>query len=128
MRICLLTNQDLFADPFPADDWPCDPRPFYPEAEWDVECLGDIELLDDDPGIGGGQHLEFSSLAWRAARGNHVPALRSKFSSKSQTNPTIGTCQEDRGTRWVPDVGSCGRCSGEQQGSKKPRFWRAKCQ
>jgi hypothetical protein len=39
MRICLLTNQDLLADPFPADDWPCDPRPFYPEAEWDIECL-----------------------------------------------------------------------------------------
>jgi len=39
MRICLLTNQDLFADPFPADDWPCDPRPFYPEAHWEVECL-----------------------------------------------------------------------------------------
>jgi len=39
MRICLLTNQDLCAVPFPADDWPCDPRPFYPEGEWDVECL-----------------------------------------------------------------------------------------
>ena len=30
MRICLLTNQNLLADPFPAGDWPCDPRPFYP--------------------------------------------------------------------------------------------------
>ncbi len=39
LRICLLTNQDLLADPFPADDWPCDPRPFLPEARWDVECL-----------------------------------------------------------------------------------------
>jgi D-alanine-D-alanine ligase len=39
MRICLLTNQDLFADPFPSDDWPCDPRPFYPDAQWEVECL-----------------------------------------------------------------------------------------
>lgn len=39
MRICLLTNQDLLADPFPADDWPCDPRPFYPDAEWHVEYL-----------------------------------------------------------------------------------------
>jgi len=39
MRICLLTNQDLVADPFPADDWPCDPRPFYPEAQWEVEFL-----------------------------------------------------------------------------------------
>jgi D-alanine-D-alanine ligase len=39
MRICLLTNQDLLADPFPADDWPCDPRPFYPDAHWEVEYL-----------------------------------------------------------------------------------------
>jgi D-alanine-D-alanine ligase len=39
MRICLLTNQDLLADPFPSDDWPCDPRPFYPEAHWRVEYL-----------------------------------------------------------------------------------------
>jgi D-alanine-D-alanine ligase-like ATP-grasp enzyme len=39
MRICLLTNQDLLADPFPPNDWPCDPRPFYPEAQWEVECL-----------------------------------------------------------------------------------------
>ena len=39
MRICLLTNQDLLAVPFPADDWPCDPRPFYPDAHWEVEYL-----------------------------------------------------------------------------------------
>ncbi len=39
MRICLLTNQDLDADPFPDDDWPCDPRPFLPEATWDVAIL-----------------------------------------------------------------------------------------
>jgi D-alanine-D-alanine ligase len=39
MRICLLTNQDLDADPFPPDDWPCDPRPFLPEADWHVETL-----------------------------------------------------------------------------------------
>lgn len=39
MRICLLTTQDLDADPFPDDDWPCDPRPFLPEAEWTVAIL-----------------------------------------------------------------------------------------
>lgn len=39
MRICLLTNQDLLAVPFASDDWPCDPRPYYPEAHWEVECL-----------------------------------------------------------------------------------------
>lgn len=41
MRICLLTTQDLDAIPFPDDDWPCDPRPFLPEATWHVETLTD---------------------------------------------------------------------------------------
>jgi len=39
VRICLFTTQHLDADPFPADDWPCDPRPFLPEATWHVETL-----------------------------------------------------------------------------------------
>jgi len=39
LRICLLTTQDLDADPFPPDDWPCDPRPFLPEEQWHVETL-----------------------------------------------------------------------------------------
>jgi D-alanine-D-alanine ligase len=39
MRICLLTTQELDADPFPDDDWPCDPRPFLPEAEWTLVTL-----------------------------------------------------------------------------------------
>ena len=39
MRICLLTTQDLHVDPFPEDDWPCDPRPYLPEATWHVETL-----------------------------------------------------------------------------------------
>ena len=39
MRICLLTNQDLLAVPFASDDWPCDPRPYHPDAHWHVECL-----------------------------------------------------------------------------------------
>lgn len=41
MRICLLTNQELDADPFPADDWPCDPRPFLPDDEWVLLTLHD---------------------------------------------------------------------------------------
>ena len=39
MRICLLTTQDLDADLFPKDDWPCDPRPFLPDADWHVATL-----------------------------------------------------------------------------------------
>ncbi len=39
MRICLLTTQVLDVHPFPPNDWPCDPRPFLPEADWDVATL-----------------------------------------------------------------------------------------
>ncbi|MAE77272.1 MAG: D-alanine--D-alanine ligase [Planctomycetes bacterium] len=41
MRICLLTTQDLDADPFPENDWPCDPRPFLPDDDWHVATLVD---------------------------------------------------------------------------------------
>lgn len=37
MRICLLTNQDL--EDLPDGDWPCDPRPYLPEATWEVTTL-----------------------------------------------------------------------------------------
>ena len=39
LRICLLTPQDLDAVPFPDNDWPCDPRPFVPDASWHVATL-----------------------------------------------------------------------------------------
>jgi D-alanine-D-alanine ligase-like ATP-grasp enzyme len=39
LRICLLTDQDLEQDPFPEGDWPCDPRPYVPEAEWETAVL-----------------------------------------------------------------------------------------
>ncbi|MCP3904100.1 MAG: hypothetical protein GY715_10745 [Planctomycetes bacterium] len=40
MKVCLLTPQKLDADPFPDNDWPCDPRPFLPEADWTVATIG----------------------------------------------------------------------------------------
>lgn len=39
MRVCLLTTQKLDEVPFAEDDWPCDPRPFLPEADWEVVTL-----------------------------------------------------------------------------------------
>lgn len=39
MRICLLTDQDLDADDLPDDDWPCDPRPYLPDADWTLAVL-----------------------------------------------------------------------------------------
>ena len=37
MRICLLTNQDL--NDLPEGDWPSDPRPYFPEASWELAVL-----------------------------------------------------------------------------------------
>jgi D-alanine-D-alanine ligase len=39
MRICLLTDQELDADPFDPDDWPCDPRPWLAGDEWTLLTL-----------------------------------------------------------------------------------------
>ena len=41
VRICLITNQELDTVPFPANDWPCDPRPFLPDDEWHLLTLED---------------------------------------------------------------------------------------
>lgn len=39
LKICLLTDQELDTEPFPDDDWPCDPRPYLPDADWTVLTL-----------------------------------------------------------------------------------------
>ena len=41
MHICLLTNQDLNDPTLAEHDWPCDPRPFIPEADWHLAVLAD---------------------------------------------------------------------------------------
>ncbi|MHC5115142.1 MAG: SET domain-containing protein-lysine N-methyltransferase [Planctomycetota bacterium] len=45
MKVCLLTPQKLDVDPFPENDWPCDPRPFLPDADWTVATLGKIAAV-----------------------------------------------------------------------------------
>ena len=47
MRICLLTNQDLDNLPLPDGDWPCDPRPFLPEAVWEVATLSKQNSVEE---------------------------------------------------------------------------------
>ncbi len=46
MRVCLLTTQDIDNLPLPDGDWPCDPRPFLPEAQWTVAVLEKETCVD----------------------------------------------------------------------------------
>lgn len=101
MRICLLTNQELDSLPLPDGDWPCDPRPFLPEAEWHLEVLRDkahgpartrelvgdgfdlffnlcdgAEGQDDVPGIEVVQVLEAAGVPFTGARSDFYEPTR----------------------------------------------------
>ena len=96
MQICLLTTQDLDADPFPEDDWPCDPRPFMPEATWTVATLTgkansvkQVETLIDS-----GKYDLFFNLCDGAA---------------DQDLPGIEVIQKLE-ERQVPYAGACSKC------------------
>lgn len=102
MRIALLTNQDLDAVPFPADDWPCDPRPFVPEASWEVLTLEKGEAperlpplkerfdvffnlcdgaadQDDSPGIEVVETLEAMGVAFTGATSSFYEPTRAEM-------------------------------------------------
>ncbi|MFM1821792.1 MAG: hypothetical protein RI967_58 [Planctomycetota bacterium] len=96
LRICLLTPQDLDAVPFPDNDWPCDPRPFVPDAAWHVatlvgkhECLPLVESL-----IASGRFDLFFNLCDGAA---------------DQTTPGIEVVEALERAR-VPFVGATSSC------------------
>lgn len=95
MRICLLTTQDLDANPFPDDDWPCDPRPFLPEHDWHVavlsgkkQAVADVEKL-----IKEGYDLFFNLCD--GAEDQDIPGIE-----------IIHTLEENR----VPFVGAVSSC------------------
>jgi len=67
MRICLLTTQDLDAEEFAEDDWPCDPRPFYREAEWDAVQLEYSTAVDQVTRLAAGGYDLFFNLCDGAA-------------------------------------------------------------
>ena len=96
MRICLLTTQDLDADPFPEDDWPCDPRPFMPEATWTVATLSgkvnSVRQVEDL--IDSGEYDLFFNLCDGAA---------------DQDLPGIEVIQKLE-ERQVPYAGACSTC------------------
>ena len=76
LRICLLTTQNLDMDPFPADDWPCDPRPFLPEAQWNyVAMKKKASAADTVAGlVGSGKYDVFFNLC-DGADGEDKPGI-----------------------------------------------------
>ena len=100
VRVCLLTTQDLDRHPFPSDDWPCDPRPYLPEAFWHVEPLtkkdaatvvermvdrGEFDLFfnlcdgaadEDKPGIEVVETLERYGVPFTGATSNYYEPTR----------------------------------------------------
>jgi D-alanine-D-alanine ligase len=74
MRICLLTTQDLDADPFPSNDWPCDPRPFLPEAEWTLTVLeADTSVAQVEARVAEGHDIFFNLCD--GAADEHKPGI-----------------------------------------------------
>ena len=93
MHICLLTTQDLDADPFPEDDWPCDPRPFMPEATWTVATLTgkanavkQVEALIDS-----GKYDLFFNLCDGAAD-QDIPGIEVIQKMEERQVPYAGAC------------------------------------
>jgi D-alanine-D-alanine ligase len=93
MHICLLTTQDLDADPFPEDDWPCDPRPFMPEATWTVAALTgkanavkQVEALIDS-----GKYDLFFNLCDGAAD-QDIPGIEVIQKMEERQVPYAGAC------------------------------------
>ena len=93
MHICLLTTQDLDADPFPEDDWPCDPRPFMPEASWTVATLSgkansvkQVEALIDS-----GKYDLFFNLCDGAAD-QDIPGIEVIQKLEERQVPYAGAC------------------------------------
>jgi len=93
MHICLLTTQDLDADPFPEDDWPCDPRPFMPEATWTVATLtGKVNAVKQvEALIDSGQYDLFFNLCDGAAD-QDIPGIEVIQKMEERQVPYAGAC------------------------------------
>ena len=93
MHICLLTTQDLDADPFPEDDWPCDPRPFMPEATWTVATLtGKVNSVRQVEGlIDSGKYDLFFNLCDGAAD-QDIPGIEVIQKLEERQVPYAGAC------------------------------------
>ena len=93
MHICLLTTQDLDADPFPEDDWPCDPRPFMPEATWTVATLtGKVNAVKQvEALIDSGKYDLFFNLCDGAAD-QDIPGIEVIQKMEERQVPYAGAC------------------------------------
>ncbi|HCD30640.1 MAG TPA: D-alanine--D-alanine ligase [Phycisphaerales bacterium] len=88
-----LATQNLDASPFPEDDWPCDPRPFMPEASWTVATLSgkansvkQVEALIDS-----GKYDLFFNLCDGAAD-QDIPGIEVIQKLEERQVPYAGAC------------------------------------
>lgn len=95
LNICLLTTQNLDVDPFPEDDWPCDPRPFMPEANWHVAVLkGKVNSVKQvERLINSGRYDLFFNLCDGAADQN-IPGIEVIQKLEERRVPYAGACSE----------------------------------
>ena len=93
MHICLLTTQELDTEPFPEDDWPCDPRPFMPEATWTVATLtgkvNSVRQVEDL--IDSGKYDLFFNLCDGAAD-QDIPGIEVIQKLEERQVPYAGAC------------------------------------
>ena len=90
MRICLLTNQDLDAENFADDDWPCDPRPFLPEARWDVAVLEKPTAVERVTALARNGYDLFFNLCDGAADEDDSPGIEVVQTLESMRVPFTG--------------------------------------
>ncbi len=75
MRICLLTNQDLDANPYVDEEPLCDPRPCLPEATWQVATLQKATAVEQVTGLVGEGFDLFFNLCDGAADDDTTPGI-----------------------------------------------------
>ena len=100
MRLCLLTNQDLDADPFVDEEPPCDPRPYLPEATWHVATLKKATAVEQVTRlVREGFDLFFNLCdgaaddARRLGKAKRQPCLRAGSPSISASVPSMAAAQ-----------------------------------
>ncbi|MDX2474769.1 MAG: D-alanine--D-alanine ligase, partial [Candidatus Krumholzibacteria bacterium] len=88
-----MTTQNLDVDPFPKDDWPCDPRPFIPEATWHVATLEEKDCADEVARLAAEDFDVYFNLCDGAAD-QHIPGIEVVQTLERMQVPFTGATSE----------------------------------